>query len=121
MAQRVIFVDDLDGTEGAETIKYGLDGVDYEIDLSEKNADRLRGLLEEFIEKSRRIEQEQLRFPSGEPRRRRRRTDPPSGRTHEELQNIRAWAQANNYDVAPRGRIKREIIEEYDRAQASGA
>lgn len=121
MAQRVIFVDDLDGTEGAETIKYGLDGVDYEIDLSEENAQRLRRFLEEFIEKSRRIESDNLSFPSGEARRRRRRSTHPSGRSREELQNIRAWAEANGHEVAPRGRIKREVIEQYDQAQASGA
>ncbi len=42
MAQKVMLIDDLDGSEGAETIKYSVDGQDYEIDLSEKN-DRAAG------------------------------------------------------------------------------
>ena len=40
MAQRVnvILVDDLDGGDAVETVSFGLDGVDYEIDLSEAHA-----------------------------------------------------------------------------------
>ena len=53
MAQKVMLIDDLDGSEGAETIRYSVDGKDYEIDLSEKNAKRLRDALTEFIEKAR--------------------------------------------------------------------
>jgi hypothetical protein len=52
MAQKVILIDDLDGSEGAETITYTVDGVQYEIDLSEKNAKRFRSTLEEFTRAS---------------------------------------------------------------------
>ena len=45
MAQKVMvtLVDDLDGSEAGETVEFGLDGAFYEIDLSEGNAERLRG------------------------------------------------------------------------------
>jgi len=54
MAQRLILIDDLDETEGAETITYGVNGQDYEIDLSEVNAQRSYDVLGPYIEKSRR-------------------------------------------------------------------
>src|SRR4051794_6191129 len=44
MAQRVnvVLVDDIDGSDAAETVTFGLDGVQYEIDLSDGHADELR-------------------------------------------------------------------------------
>lgn len=38
MAQKVVLIDDLDGSEGSETLTYTVNGQDYEIDLSKKNA-----------------------------------------------------------------------------------
>jgi hypothetical protein len=53
MAQRrvVELIDDLDGKvlDHAETVTFGLDGVDYEIDLSDKNAAKLRGALAPYV------------------------------------------------------------------------
>ena len=47
MAQQVqvVLVDDLDGGKAAETVSFALDGVSYEIDLSDKNAAKLRDAL----------------------------------------------------------------------------
>ena len=44
MAKQVItlLTDDLDGGEADRTVEFGLDGVNYTIDLSEKNAGKLR-------------------------------------------------------------------------------
>ena len=43
MAKQVItlLTDDLDGGEADRTVEFGLDGVNYTIDLSEKNAGKL--------------------------------------------------------------------------------
>src|SRR3954447_4127167 len=51
MAQQVNvkFVDDLDGSDAAGTVSFGLDGRSYEIDLSDDNAARLRDSLAAFI------------------------------------------------------------------------
>ena len=51
MAQKVniILVDDLDGGSADENVKFGLDGTNYEIDLSAANAAELRSSLERFI------------------------------------------------------------------------
>jgi Lsr2 len=45
MAQKVsvLLVDDIDGSDAHETIKFGLDGTHYEIDLNSDHAQELRG------------------------------------------------------------------------------
>ena len=47
MAKETItrLIDDLDGGEAHETVTFGLDGWSYEIDLSTKNATKLRNAL----------------------------------------------------------------------------
>jgi hypothetical protein len=102
-------IDDLDGGEAHETVKFGLDGHSYEIDLSTKNANKLRTALAPYLEVGTRVSS---------------RTAPPSrgGRSRGSLggerdQNkaIRAWAIRKGLPVAPRGRIKQEIVEQYQR------
>ena len=58
MAQKVSLIDDLDGSEANETVTYSLDGQEYEIDLSKKNAAKFRETLEPYIEKSRPVERQ---------------------------------------------------------------
>lgn len=53
---RTVIVDDLDGSEEAETIRYSLDNNTYEIDLSSANAEKLRDFLKDYIEHSRIVE-----------------------------------------------------------------
>ena len=111
MAQRIVLIDDLDGSEANTTLMYTMDGQDYEIDLSERNAEKFRTTLEPFIEKSRPAERRpSLHAAAG--RRTRRRSDRPSGR--DDLPLIRAWAEAEGLGVSSRGRIKKEIIDQYD-------
>jgi len=47
MAQKIqtLFVDDLDGSEAEGTVRFGLDGAHYEIDLSAVHAEELRSML----------------------------------------------------------------------------
>jgi uncharacterized membrane protein len=111
MARHFVFVDDLDGSEGAETISYSINGQDYEIDLSEDNAEKFHDALEPYIQKSR-----EVRRQADQTRRRdgRRRSGGGSGR--DDIPQIRAWAEANGHEVSARGRIKKEIIDAYDEA-----
>src|SRR6202000_314968 len=52
----VTLVDDFDGAGAAdETVEFGLDGVTYEIDLSNKNAAKLRGDLKQWVAAGRRV------------------------------------------------------------------
>jgi hypothetical protein len=110
MAQKTIvqLTDDLDGTEAVETIVFSLDGASYEIDLNEKNAGKLRKALAPFAEAGRK----QKRTLASAPARRRAsqgdRPDPAA---------VRAWAESQGIEVAPRGRVPATIIEKYQAAR----
>jgi hypothetical protein len=113
MAQKVLvqLVDDLDGTTSTEveTVKFGLDGVLYEIDLSESNAQRLRKTLAEYVDTARRTGGRVKRGmrPRG------------TGTVDGEASRIREWAQANSIELAARGRIPGHVVESYRQAQAA--
>ena len=86
----------------------------YEIDLSETNAQKFRSTLEKYIKVSRLVERQPalVSVGRGERSATKRRGAGSSGR--DDLAEIRAWAQAQGMQVAERGRIKKEIIDEYD-------
>lgn len=108
MAQKVniILVDDLDGGPADETVRFGLDGVSYEIDLSSENASELRSAVERFASHARKTS-------SG----RATRTKISSGRNQDSAQ-IRQWARDSGYAVNSRGRIQAEIQEAYQKANS---
>lgn len=105
MAQRVnvVLVDDLDGDEAAETVSFALDGVDYEIDLNEGNAEALRQALGRYIDAGRRV--------GG--RRRKGAKVAAGGNSGPSAADIREWARANGWDVPERGRVSAEVREAY--------
>ena len=110
MAQRVQIVleDDLDGGVAAETVTFGLDGVSYEIDLSDKNAGKLRDEFASWIGHARR---------SGGRRSTGRRTSGASSATsRRDLSAVRAWARSNGHQVSDRGRVSAAVQEAYDKA-----
>ena len=111
MAQKIVLIDDLDGSEASTTLTYAVDGQEYEIDLSEENAEKLRTDLAPYIEKSRSAKRRPALQTAGG-RRTRRRGGGPSGRN--DLPLIRAWAESRGLGVSSRGRIKKEIIDQYD-------
>ncbi|PTT70607.1 histone-like nucleoid-structuring protein Lsr2 [Arthrobacter sp. HMWF013] len=109
MAQKVniVLVDDLDGGSADENVRFGLDGVSYEIDLSSANAAELRTSLERFVTAARKTS-------AG----RTARTKPAvTGRGNDSAQ-IRQWARENGYTVNSRGRIQAEIQEAYQKANS---
>jgi hypothetical protein len=107
MAQRVnvVLVDDIDGSDAAETVSFALDGVDYEIDLSEEHAGDLRNAVSLYVGHARRIGG---RRKSG--RRSSASTDATEGAS---AADIRAWARENGWDVPERGRVSAEVREAY--------
>jgi Lsr2 len=111
MAQRVVLTDDLDGSEATQTISFRINGQEYEIDLSDENAQRFHQALEPYVASSRQVQRqvEPVRRGRGNGRRR-------NGSGREDIPQVRAWAQANGYDVSERGRIKKEILDAYDQA-----
>jgi hypothetical protein len=103
-------IDDLDGGEAQETVKFGLDGHSYEIDLSTKNANKLRNALAPYLENGTRVGRAAATMRLGGGRGR-------GSAVAEREQNkaIRAWALRKGLDVAPRGRIKQEVVDQYHR------
>jgi hypothetical protein len=51
----VLIEDDVDGSKADQTIEFGIDGTTYAIDLSNSNADKLRGALDGYINKARKV------------------------------------------------------------------
>jgi hypothetical protein len=103
---QVILSDDIDGGQADETVQFAVDGVSYEIDLSDANAEALRGLLAPYVEAARRV--------GGRSSRRALRSQPPAPRV--DLSDVRAWARENGYQVSDRGRVSSEVRAAYEAA-----
>lgn len=112
MARREIVVleDDLDGGKADETVKFSLDGVQYEIDLSEKNATKLRNAFSEYVSHSRRVGRGGV-VVGGRAAARARGS---AAADREQNKAIRAWAKRKGKQISDRGRIPQEIVDEYN-------
>jgi len=110
MAKQVITVltDDIDGGDADRTIEFGLDGVNYTIDLSEKNAGKLRKTLDPYLTVASRIGR-----IHGNGRIAARPAAAPSQSNRDQNQAIREWAGKNGYEVSARGRIPSSIVEAF--------
>jgi hypothetical protein len=113
MARRIVhqLVDDLDDSvlevgEG-ETVLFSLDGIAYEIDLSDANAAALRDAMAPYVSAARRVSSSR----SGAPSRPRARST-----SSRDLTAIREWAKANGHQVSERGRVAASVIDAYDAA-----
>ena len=109
MAQKVqtLFVDDIDGSDAEGTVRFGLDGTDYDIDLNEGHARALRHALAPYIGAGRRA--------SGAARRpvRGARRGSASGLNTTE---VREWARAQGIEVKDRGRVPAELVVKFKAA-----
>jgi hypothetical protein len=108
MAQQttVTLTDDLDGTKAAETVRFGLDGRSYEIDLNKRNAAALRKALGEFVAAGRKVRgARSVAKPakSVEPAR-------------VDAKAVREWAAASGIMVSARGRIPADVVDQYQAA-----
>lgn len=103
----VTLVDDYDGKSKAnETVQFSIDGVAYEIDLSTKNAGKLRVTLEPWADKARKTG-----------RAKRKGTGKATSATdREQTAAIREWARKNGHNVSTRGRIPADIVAAYNNA-----
>ncbi len=109
MAQKVhvTLVDDLDGSEAAETVTFALDGTTYEIDLSGANAGKLRDSLAGYTGVARRVS-----GGRGRGRRAAARAG-GAGAGDSDTSKIREWARSKGLAVSDRGRIRSEIRDQY--------
>lgn len=103
---QVMLEDDLSGGEADETVSFALDGVSYEIDLSSRNADKLRHALQPYVDAGRKSNRSRK---SGT-----RSTGKATGKAGE----IRAWAEANGVPVSARGRVSADVVAQYEAAHA---
>ncbi|WP_436528502.1 histone-like nucleoid-structuring protein Lsr2 [Actinoplanes sp. HUAS TT8] len=111
MAKQIVTIltDDLDGGEADRTVEFGLDGVSYTIDLSEKNTGKLRKALDPFITAGTRVPR-----TSAVARRGPGRGDAGEARSsRNENQEIRAWAKSQGLELSDRGRIPTHVVEKY--------
>ena len=111
MAKRTVhmLVDDIDGGEAEETVIFALDGTQYEIDLSKKNAAKMRATIARYVDAGTRIGR-----GAALPRTRSGRGRGSARADRDQNRAIREWAQAKGLDVSDRGRIKQEIVERFN-------
>lgn len=109
MARQVItlLTDDLDGGEADRTVEFGLDGVNYTIDLSEKNAGKLRKALDPYLTVATRVGR------TGADGRSARRPAASGRGNRDQNQAIREWAAEHGHEVSARGRIPSSVVEAY--------
>ncbi len=117
MAQRTVvqLTDDLDGkaiAEGkGETVRFGVDGQDYEIDLGEKNAEALRDIVAKYVAAGRRV--------GGGSRGGRARTAPARTASRDyDPKAVRAWAESQGLEVSQRGRVPSDLVTKFQEANA---
>src|SRR5436309_2669750 len=113
MARKVLvrLVDDLDGlpSEDVSTVTFALDRVEYQIDLSEANANKLRDTLSTFVSAARRTGG-RIKRGAGS-----RTAESRSGNASE----VREWARSQGHELADRGRIPAHIVAEFEAAKSA--
>jgi hypothetical protein len=122
MAKEVRLVDDLDGSDAAETIRFSFKSEAYEIDLSEKNAAAMTRALEKYIAAARPPEYQPYEHP--EAIRRRGRSAGSTNRSSAsprdfDPKEVRQWAAMQGIEVSPRGRVPAELVEKFKAATAA--
>lgn len=110
MAKQVITVltDDIDGGDADRTVEFGLDGVNYTIDLSEKNAGKLRKALDPYLENAVRVGRGTVRGRVAS-----RGVGHTARAGRDQNQAIREWAKRNGHEVSERGRIPTAVVQAF--------
>lgn len=110
MAQsvKIVLTDDIDGGEATQTIQFGFEGKNYEIDLNDDNAEKLRDSLAPFVTAARKT--------GGSGRGRSSSAGARTGSDKDYLKKVREWAQQNGHNVNSRGRVATNVIEAYESA-----
>lgn len=109
MAQQIqtLYTDDIDGGPAEGTVRFGLDGTEYEIDLSTAHSEELHKVLAGYVTHARKVSRTARRGP---------RSGRPAGSP--DTRKIREWAKAEGIDIKERGRVPAEVLERYKAAKA---
>jgi hypothetical protein len=118
MAQKVqvLLVDDIDGGDASETLTFSLDGVNYEIDLSDEHASALREAFAPWVGHARRVSGRAAGGRRSSTPRPAAAAKPAGSGPDRDTGEVRTWARENGYTVSDRGRISAEILQAYDDA-----
>jgi Lsr2 len=102
---QTLYIDDIDGSDAEGTVRFGLDGADYEIDLNAAHSQELRASLQAYITHARKV---------GGSRRVRRgaRRNASAVDTHA----VRTWAKDQGIDIKERGRVPADVVARYREA-----
>lgn len=105
MAKSVVthITDDIDGSSAAEEVAFSYDGVDYTIDLGKKNRAAFQKSIKPYLDAA-------TRQP------RRAGTKKASAGPKRDLAAVREWAKEQGFEVSDRGRVRADIVEQYDAA-----
>jgi hypothetical protein len=111
VAQKVqtLFVDDIDGSTADGTVRFSLDGTDYEIDLNPDHAQALRDAFARYVSAARRV---------GGGTRRQVRSGRQAPANEVNTTEIREWAKAQGIEVKDRGRVPAELMVKFKAATA---
>ena len=109
MAQKIrtLFIDDIDGGEAEGTVRFALDGADYEIDLSSAHSAELRETLEKYVAHARKVGGTKRGVPRGASRR---------GSNPVDTTAVRIWAREQGIDIKERGRVPADVVAKYREA-----
>jgi hypothetical protein len=112
VAQKIttLFIDDIDGGAAEGTVRFALDGTEYEIDLNSKHSEELRSALGKYVTHARKVGGAARRAGRGAGRGARG-TGPMLNTTE-----IRNWARENGYDIKDRGRVPADLVAKYQAA-----
>jgi len=112
VAQKIqtLFIDDIDGGAAEGTVRFALDGTDYEIDLNAKHSEELRSALGKYVSHARKV--------GGSARRAGRGAGRGSRGAGSSLNTteIRNWAREQGYDIKDRGRVPADLVAKYQAA-----
>jgi hypothetical protein len=108
MAQKIqtLFIDDIDGGAAEGTVRFGLDGTEYEIDLSTRHTEELRRVLADYATHGRKVGGTTRRAPRGR----------GSGAGAVDSAKVREWAKESGYSIKDRGRVPANVVEKYKAA-----
>jgi len=111
MAQKIqtLFIDDIDGGEAEGTVRFALDGSQYEIDLNAQHTEELRSALGKYVTHARKV--------GGTARRGATRGSRRSSTV--DTVAVRTWAREQGIDIKERGRVPGEIVAKYQAAIGS--
>lgn len=110
MAQKIqtLFIDDIDGGEADGTVRFALDGSEYEIDLNAKHTDELRNALASYVAHARKVGGAARRTGRGR-----------RGTEAVDTAKVREWAKAEGYEIKDRGRVPADIVAKYQAAKGA--